>query len=164
MKNFAHLKIYFERFGCIKNRAYRCVVVRLFVLFIFSLCEIVLDIISSIADTCTVTINLRGERMKVVEVSWRRLTDRNERAQAKLAMIARGDCWHGGARAMVLARRLQNAQFDADAIVSQAYGSSTGTASDYLAYLCPECGNARLGQTDALNCCTFQEDEGDFTD
>lgn len=93
--------------------------------------------------------------MQIIEVSPRRLTDRTERAQAKLARIARGDCWHGGARALVLAKRLDrlHCSFDPLAVVSDAYSSSTGTATNYLAYLCPECGTAHLGKEAASQCC-----------
>lgn len=93
--------------------------------------------------------------MNLTEARPNALYDRAERATARFARIARCDAWHGGAIAMVKLRRLKRSanyrQYDA--AVSQAYASSTGTAPDYLAYECPECGSARLGQDAAYACC-----------
>ncbi len=94
-----------------------------------------------------------------------------ERAISKLALLARGDCIHGGASALTLADRLtfgklrfedkqyQQPDVSYHDIVSAAYASSTGEVTQYLPYECPECGQARLGETAALECCANIDDE-----
>ena len=93
------------------------------------------------------------------ELSPDKLYDRGERALAKLARIARCDVHFGGAKAMTIADRLANmgSQLAVHDVVSKAYSSSTGTASDFIAYACPECGNPRLGKEAAYNCCYIEE-------
>lgn len=88
-----------------------------------------------------------------------RLTNLDERAQAKLARIAQCDCIHGGARALVLAKRLTGSHIDFDSVVSAAYTSSTGTASEYLPYECPECGRVCLGESAAYACCSENKND-----
>jgi len=97
--------------------------------------------------------------MKLKECSPKLLSDGSERAQAKLARIARWDCINGGARALVLAKRMTRAQFDAYAVVSSAYTAYDGYATDYLAYECPECGCPVIGSDNALGHCSLT-DEG----
>lgn len=98
--------------------------------------------------------------MTLKETSPNNLHDRTERAQAKLARIARGDCWHGGAKAMVIAERLDRmgAQFDAGEVVADAYTDSRGNATRFLAYACPECGSACFGADAAYACCAGHEE------
>lgn len=95
------------------------------------------------------------------------LPDREQRAMAKMARIARCDCWHGGARAMVLAERLSamGSRINYDSVVSEAYASNTGRAASYLAFECPECGCAHMGEDAAFACCAFDEsDSEEFAD
>lgn len=93
---------------------------------------------------------------------------------ARLAAIASNDTWQGGARALSLANRMPCANRDpetgrfrpggpwildartANYVVSDVYGSNDGTSSRFMAYECPECGNATLGEDAAYQCC------GDF--
>lgn len=96
--------------------------------------------------------------MKLKETSPNNLFDKTERAQAKLARIARGDTIHGGARALVLVGRLGRAKFDADEVVSEVYRLSNYTCGRFGVYECPECGAAHLGEEKALNCCISQDD------
>ncbi len=83
------------------------------------------------------------------------LADRHERALAKLARIARCDAWHGGARALVLAKRLEAMGGNAQAIeaVTDAYTNGRGDATRFLAYECPECGTACAGTEAAHDHC-----------
>jgi hypothetical protein len=88
--------------------------------------------------------------------SWRRLRSRDERAQAKLALIARNDTVFGGAKAMVVARRLKNmgSQLDLEGIVSDVYSASDWTVTPrWMALECPECGMVHLGMEAAQECC-----------
>lgn len=93
--------------------------------------------------------------MKLVEASPSELGNRHDRACAKLARIARGDTVHGGARALVLAKRAEalGVNFPARDIVSDVYGASNWSCGEWGAYECPECGSAHLGTEAALNCC-----------
>ncbi len=99
------------------------------------------------------------------------LTNR-EKSIDRLARIARNDAVHGGAKAMVIINTLRDrpdkpcegvVAFDnideLDDAVSAAYHSGTGTASEYLAHECGECGCVLLGKSAALRCCTEQEDD-----
>lgn len=99
--------------------------------------------------------------MRLREANPKRLYDREQRTLAKLARIARNDCVYGGARAMVLVERLKRmgSRLDIDNVVSQAYASSTGTAEDYIAYECPECGNTCMGIHAAYACCNPYADD-----
>jgi len=108
--------------------------------------------------------------MKLKTRSARALTDRVERAIARLAMIAANDAWHGGARALVLLKRLEgspNYQEYREA-VNASYGSSNPPTSDYVVCECPECGQVYLGESKAYDCCAdtqawledaYEEDE-----
>ena len=93
--------------------------------------------------------------MRIKETNPNNIFDIEQRAYAKLARIARCDVHFGGAKAMVLARRMEaiNPLNDAMSVVSQAYASSTGNAEDYLSYECPECGSPCAGIENALQCC-----------
>lgn len=92
------------------------------------------------------------------------LEDRAERAQAKLARIARGNVYFGGASALMIARRLNamGTALPVDDIVSAAYASNTGNAVEYLSYECPECGRACLGETAAMQCCHEEPCDEEF--
>ena len=95
--------------------------------------------------------------MRLKPCSYQRLYDHNERTTAHLAAIARADTIWGGARAMVLARRMDamGCKIDADAVVGDVYSRSTGQWShDLEAWECPECGQACLGQDKAFECCS----------
>lgn len=41
-------------------------------------------------------------------------------------------------------------------IVSSVYTSHDGTSQRYMAFRCPECGNARLGVDAAYACCAIE--------
>ena len=84
------------------------------------------------------------------------LADKGERFLNRLAHIARCDCNFGGAKAMVIAHRFASRlpELPLEDCVAQAYASSTGTAKDYLAYECPECGCAVLGYEAAAAHCS----------
>lgn len=99
--------------------------------------------------------------MKLREANPSKLYDRHDRACAKLARIARGDTIHGGARAMVLAKRLEamGSKVPADQIVGDVYSASNYSCGEWGSYECPECGSAHLGQSAALACCQEMEVE-----
>lgn len=90
-----------------------------------------------------------------------KLYDRGERALAKLARIARNDVYFGGAKSVVIADRLvaMGSQLPLHDVVGEAYSSSIGTASGFMAYACPECGNPCLGEEAAYACCSAVYDE-----
>ena len=99
--------------------------------------------------------------MKIEESNISDLQDRNDRAIAKLARIARNDTVFGGARALVLADRLEamGSQIDAHEIVGNVYAASNWTVTDdYKVCMCPECGQTVLGVEAALNCCAFVDE------
>ena len=77
-----------------------------------------------------------------------------ERAMAKLARIARADTFFGGARALVLLKRLQGfVAADYDYVVGEVYGHSNGTVCGIGFYECPECSSIVFGESDAYNHC-----------
>jgi len=99
--------------------------------------------------------------MKLKEAHPNTLADPYERACAKLARIARHDTIHGGARALVLAERMdarRGAQVPANAIVGGVYATSNYSCGDWGAYECPECGQSHLGNEAAYRCCQEQEE------
>lgn len=91
---------------------------------------------------------------------------RDQLSMAHMAVVAMNDCWNGGAKAMVLARRLANmgSKIDYDAIVGDAYANSRGMARNYLPYECQECGCIHLGIDAANECCQPEWDEEDDRD
>ncbi len=99
--------------------------------------------------------------MRLKEASPSRLFDRHDRAVAKLARIARVDTIHGGARALVLERRLiaMGSDVPDTGVVSSVYGASNYSCGEFGAYECPECGTAHLGTERAYACCSQQEEE-----
>lgn len=116
--------------------------------------------------------------MRLVQVSWQRLpAGSEERQMAQLAAIASNDTWIGGASALVLAGKMPCTNRDPDTgrfrrspwtldartakdVVSDVYSSSNGTSRRFMAYECPECGSASLGEDSAYRCC--QEQERDY--
>ena len=83
-----------------------------------------------------------------------------ERACAKLAQIARHDTIFGGARALVLAKRMdarKGATVPANGIVSDVYAASNYSCGEWGAYACPECGQSHLGTEAAYRCCQEPE-------
>ena len=89
-----------------------------------------------------------------------------ERAACKLAKIAAQDVYFGGARALVLLKRMKrspNYSLYADA-VDQCYHCDY--AHDYTAWECPECGSACFGRSAAYECCAeiWQEPEPELND
>ena len=98
--------------------------------------------------------------MKLEEGAPADLTDRAERECAKLARIARGDTVHGGARAMVIAKRANamGCRFPADEVVSEVYSLSNWTCGRFGVYRCPECGQSYLGMDAAYNCCSMNKE------
>ena len=98
--------------------------------------------------------------MRIKQVSWKELSNPQDRACAKLALIAVCDTVHGGARAMVLEKRLlaMGSSLPAREIVGDVYAASNWTVtSQWGAYACPECGQAHLGEERALECCASME-------
>ena len=93
--------------------------------------------------------------MRLKETNPNNLTNRNERASARLARIARGDTYFGGASALVIAKRANKKLFPAEEIVADVYH---GRESKWMAYECPECGQAHLGEESAIGCCAFAEE------
>lgn len=93
------------------------------------------------------------------EADTKDLTDRDDRALAKLACIARCDVYFGGCRAVTIARRLDamGSQLPVHDVIIQAYHSHDGTARDFLPFACPECGTVHLGQDAAYSCCAFEK-------
>lgn len=96
---------------------------------------------------------------KLIEVSPTRknIPDRVERAIVKFARIARSNAINGGASALTKLDRLERmgsphtSEYH-DAITA-AYHSSTGSARQYLAYECPECGCTCIGEDAAYAHC-----------
>lgn len=95
--------------------------------------------------------------MKLKESSPSKLTNRYEKACARLARLARGNTYFGGASALVIAKRCKYKKFPAMEIVSDVYGASNGSLGEWGAYECPECGQTYLGTEAALNCCSREE-------
>jgi len=80
-----------------------------------------------------------------------------ERAMARLARIARADTYFGGARALVLLKRLsRSVAADYDHVVSDVYGRSDYTVAGHGFYECPECGSAHYGEDAAWECCQVE--------
>jgi hypothetical protein len=98
--------------------------------------------------------------MKLKEAHPSQLATNYERACAALARIARADTIYGGARALVLARRMERrkgSQVPANEIVSAVYSASNCSCGEWGAYECPECGTAHLGTEAAYRCCSQVE-------
>lgn len=93
---------------------------------------------------------------------WTQLDEQDDRKRAHLAAIARCDTIHGGAKAMVIARKCS--KWNAAEIVADVYGASTGKHSrQWEAWECPDCGAVRLGFAEAEDCCAdFRDDDGEF--
>lgn len=94
--------------------------------------------------------------MSIDEGNIQNIQDRTDRAIAKLARIARNDCIFGGAKAIVIANRLDamNSNIDAQQIVSDVYTKCSGnTPDEYIPSICSECGQTVLGIEAALNHC-----------
>lgn len=90
----------------------------------------------------------------------RDLMSRDDRAIARLADRATSDTIFGGARALVLAKRLDRmgGGIDALGVVGDVYQASIGRAlPKYRVCKCPECGQTVLGEDAAMRCC----EEGD---
>lgn len=108
-----------------------------------------------------------GAIVKPRRMQWHELADPTEQQIARLASIASTDCWHGGARALTLAERMPFVDAEArywtldkataKSVVSSVYTSNDGTSRQYMAFACPECGNARLGIDAAYACCSDGE-------
>jgi hypothetical protein len=96
--------------------------------------------------------------MKLKETSPKNLTNRYERACARLARIARNNTVFGGASALLIAKRCKFKIFPADEIVSDVYRASNYSCGKWGAYECPECGQAHLGEDSALGCCAWDEE------
>ena len=93
--------------------------------------------------------------------SYRRLHDRQDRAVAHMAAQARIDTLYGGAKAIVINKRIvKMGGEDLDHVISDVYSASTGSRHRELeGWECPECGCAHLGQDAAYKCCAFSEEE-----
>jgi hypothetical protein len=101
--------------------------------------------------------------MTLKPLPYSQLQDREQRAVARLAAMARRDTIDGGSGALVLAKRADRLGFksccmSALAVVSIVYSNSTGCHHRELeAWECQECGQAHLGQDDAYACCAIRE-------
>ena len=98
--------------------------------------------------------------MRLKPARWSELHSRDERTVARIERIARNDTIWGGAKAMVLSKRLADmGGQDVGWVVASVYCASTGKPHpDYSAWECPECGSAHLGQENAYKCCQNTED------
>lgn len=95
----------------------------------------------------------------IIPASYKRLRG-EERTIAYFAMMARCDTIHGGCKALVLAQRIsaKHPTSPIPAVVNEVYRESSGKRSHYYeGWECPECGQARLGRTEAIYCCIDQE-------
>lgn len=94
--------------------------------------------------------------------------NRDARSLAHMAALAWHDVQFGGARALVMARRLESmgSDLDYDAVVSDAYTSSDGVSRRFAAFECDECGQTHGGVEAASDCCDPRLDLGsvDFDD
>lgn len=79
--------------------------------------------------------------------------------QLRLARIAQCDVINGGARALVLLRRIERLHpgSEANDIVTRVYHHPRGRAS----YACPECGEQFVSPEEANACCQFELFEDD---
>jgi hypothetical protein len=94
--------------------------------------------------------------MKLAEGKIADLQDRDDRTIAQLAKQATIDTLFGGARALVLAKRLDRmgSPVNCEGVVGDVYSASTGrTPADYTATVCPECGTVVLGEETAIQHC-----------
>jgi hypothetical protein len=117
--------------------------------------------LARLRQTMTAGITIQKERLTMNRLKGAKpisLTNRYERACARLAIIAMSDVTFGGARALRIAKRASLKKFPAMEIVSQAYESSTGEATSFIPYHCHECGQACLGMDAAYQCCAPSED------
>ncbi len=80
-----------------------------------------------------------------------------ERAICRLAMIAALDVFHGGARALVLLKRLKRSPhyMKFEAAVADSY--STDYSVNYTFWECPECGEPCFGIHNAIGHCLDEE-------
>jgi hypothetical protein len=100
--------------------------------------------------------------MSIESVPSNRLENRHQRACARLAMRATLDTIHGGASALIIARRLDSmgSAVPAREIVSDVYSASTGSVSvTWGAFECPECGCVHQGIEAAASCCAPADDD-----
>lgn len=97
--------------------------------------------------------------MKLKEVSPKKLTNRHERACARLANIARHDTVFGGAKALTISHRCRFKRIPAGEIVTDVYHASNYSCGKWGVYECPECGQAHLGTESVLNCCVNSDDD-----
>ena len=99
--------------------------------------------------------------MKLKTARPNQLTDKTERATAKLALKAMVDTYHGGCNALIIGKRLDRmgSKLDGEKIVTDIYHDRD---SEYIPYECPECGSVHLGADKAANCCNDIESSEDF--
>jgi len=82
--------------------------------------------------------------------------DRDQRACASLAHIAKENTIWGGCSAAVLANRAEamGCKFPAQEVVADVYSASTGKVSRrFGVWECPECGRESMGAAAAWKCC-----------
>ena len=95
----------------------------------------------------------------IVEAPVMMMTNRFERAIAKLAIYARADCrYDHSAKALRIAQRLERrgSMVPAMAIIRSVYTAIDETddaVTDYLPFQCTVCGRVHLGATRAALCC-----------
>lgn len=101
--------------------------------------------------------------MKLKSVPASSLNDPHQRACARLARIAVCDTIFGGTRALRIAARCKYKKIPAEEIIGDVYSSSNGSAGEWGAYECPECGQVYLGTEAAYACCAenFADEEND---
>jgi rubrerythrin len=99
--------------------------------------------------------------MSLAPANPNQLTDLYDRACARLARMARTDTLYGGAKALVLAKRLERMRCNipANEIVTDVYTSRDGNVGEWGAYKCPECGSVCRGTEAAYKCCAFDSEE-----
>jgi hypothetical protein len=100
--------------------------------------------------------------MNAIPTSANNLSNKYERACARLAAKARANTLWGGESAFQIAKRANNLSFiglPALVIVGDIYSASTGKRSEaWEAWECDDCGCAHLGRRKAMECCYYDEE------
>ncbi|MHC4977188.1 MAG: hypothetical protein ACYTF7_11370 [Planctomycetota bacterium] len=84
------------------------------------------------------------------------ISDRTQQAEARLCRIARGDCIHGGARALRISKRAASMRFieaDFEGVVGSQYHLDWNISPTFGAIVCDECGQTHQGVQAAHECC-----------
>jgi hypothetical protein len=84
------------------------------------------------------------------------ISDRIDRACARLSQKAKLDTIYGGCASLILAERMEKMECKVPAvdIVRDVYSRSTGmTSAKWGPWKCEECGQTHMGYDNAANCC-----------